>query len=217
MTEILILTVAVPLFVGLLWFEKKESARGLLLTKPFLSLLFIAVALTGPGSDPTYFGLILAGLICCLAGDVCLIFFFSRPLFLAGLVSFLTGHLFYTVAFFLKAPPGMSTWIVGVCAIAVSGAVFVWLQPHLGKMRIPVVAYMAIITAMVIGAASLLKDDHAALPGRTLAFVGAVLFYVSDIFVARHRFVAKAYVNRLIGLPFYYAAQFLIAFSIRFV
>ena len=60
MTEILILTAAVPLLAGLLWFEKKESARGLLLTKPFLSLLFIAVALTGPGSDPTYFGLILA-------------------------------------------------------------------------------------------------------------------------------------------------------------
>lgn len=155
MTEILILAAAIPLLAALLRFEKKESARGLLLTKPFLSLLFIAVALTGPGSDPTYFGLILAGLICCLAGDVCLIFFFSRPLFLAGLVSFLTGHLFYAVAFFLKAPPEMSTWIVGVCAIAVSGAVFVWLQPHLGKMRIPVVAYMAIITAMVIGAASL--------------------------------------------------------------
>jgi hypothetical protein len=27
--------------------------------------------------------------------------------------------------------------------------------------------------------------------------------------------VAKAYINRLLGLPLYYAAQFLIAFSIR--
>ena len=215
MTEILILTAAVPLLAGLLFFEKRESTRGLLLTKPFLSLLFIAAALTGSGSDPTYFGLVLAGLICCLAGDICLIFFFSRPLFLAGLVSFLAGHLLYAVAFFLKAPPGAVTWIVGACFVAVSVAVFAWLRPHLGKMLLPVVAYMVIITAMVIGAASLLKDENAASPGCYLAFAGAVLFYVSDIFVARHRFVAKAYVNRLVGLPLYYAAQFLIAFSIR--
>jgi uncharacterized membrane protein YhhN len=215
MTEILILAAAVPLMTGLLLFEKRESARGLLLTKPFLSLLFIAAALTGPGSDPAYFGLILAGLICCLAGDVCLIFFFSRPLFLAGLASFLAGHVLYAVAFFLKAPPGAATWIIGACFVVVGGVVFAWLRPHLGKMFLPVVAYMVIITAMAVGAASLLKDENAGAPGRYLAFAGAILFYVSDIFVARHRFVAKAYINRLLGLPLYYAAQFLIAFSIR--
>jgi uncharacterized membrane protein YhhN len=215
MMETLILIAAVPLLAGLLFFEKRESTRGLLLTKPFLSALFILAALNGPGSDPAYFGLILAGLICCLAGDVCLIFFFSRPLFLAGLVSFLAGHVLYAIAFFWKAPPGVSTWIVAVCLAAVSGAVFAWLRPHLGKMRIPVIAYLVIITAMAVGAASLLKDEQAGAPGRSLAFAGAVLFYVSDIFVARHRFVAKAYVNRLVGLPLYYAAQFLIAFSIR--
>jgi uncharacterized membrane protein YhhN len=82
-------------------------------------------------------------------------------------------------------------------------------------MLLPVVAYMVIITAMAVGAASLLKDENAGFQGRAFAFAGAVLFYVSDIFVARHRFVAKAYVNRLAGLPLYYAAQFLIAFSIR--
>jgi len=215
MTEILILAAAFPLLAGLLFFEKRESTRGLLLTKPFLSLLFIAAALTGPEGDPAYFRMVLAGLICCLAGDVCLIFFFSRPLFLAGLVAFLTGHILYTVAFFQKAPPGLSTWIIGVCTAAVSGTVFAWLRPHLGRMRLPVVAYMVIITAMVIGAASLLKDEGSGVPGRSLTFTGALLFYVSDIFVARHRFVAKAYVNRLVGLPLYYAAQFMIAFSIR--
>jgi hypothetical protein len=36
---------------------------------------------------------------------------------------------------------------------------------------------------------------------------------VSDIFVARQRFVTKAFVNRSAGLPLYYAGQFMIAFS----
>ncbi|MEK7374573.1 MAG: lysoplasmalogenase [Thermodesulfobacteriota bacterium] len=215
MIDILILTAAAVLLGGLLYFEKRESMRGRVLTKPVLSALFVAVALTGPRTDPSYFGLVLAGLSFCMAGDVFLLFFSSKRLFLAGLVSFLTGHVLYTIAFFTRALPGMPTWIAGACGLAVSGAVFAWLRPHLGRMLIPVVAYMAVITVMVIGAASLMGDEKAGFSGRALAFSGALLFYGSDIFVARQQFVASQYVNRLVGLPLYYAAQFMIAFSIR--
>jgi hypothetical protein len=45
------------------------------------------------------------------------------------------------------------------------------------------------------------------------AFGGALGFYVSDIFVARQRFLKTDFVNRLIGLPLYYGGQFLLAFS----
>jgi hypothetical protein len=40
-------------------------------------------------------------------------------------------------------------------------------------------------------------------------------FYLSDLAVARDRFVARAFVNRLWGLPLYYAAQILFAVSTR--
>jgi uncharacterized membrane protein YhhN len=215
MIDTLILIAAAALLGGLLYFEKRESTRGRVLTKPVLSALFVAVALTGPQANPSYFGLVLAGLSFCMAGDVFLIFLASKRLFLAGLVSFLTGHVLYTIAFFTRALPGMPTWIVGAGFLAASGAVFVWLRPNLGKMLIPVVAYMAVITVMVVGAASLIGDEKAGFSGRALAFSGALLFYGSDIFVARQRFVIRQYVNRLVGLPLYYTAQFMIAFSIR--
>ena len=213
----LILSVAAPLLLGLLFFEKKESAKGLLLTKPFLSALFIATALTGSCADSEYFNLILAGLILCMAGDLFLIFFFSKKLFIAGLVSFLAGHLLYTIAFFSLAGSGRGKWIVIAPVLAVSGVVFVWLRPHLGKMLAPVLAYITIITAMVIGAAVLADTETVRFPGRALAFSGALLFYASDIFVARHRFVTRNFLNRVIGLPLYFAGQFMIAFSIRLV
>ncbi len=82
-------------------------------------------------------------------------------------------------------------------------------------MLIPVVAYVVVITVMVIGASSILGERSADLSGRMLVFSGAILFYLSDIFVARQQFVVSQYVNRLVGLPLYYAAQFMIAFSIR--
>ncbi|MHB9098797.1 MAG: lysoplasmalogenase [Syntrophales bacterium] len=215
MIDIVILTAAAVLLGGLLYFEKRESTCGRVLTKPLLSALFVAVALTGPRTETGYFGWVLAGLVFCMAGDVFLIFFASPRLFLAGLVAFLTGHILYVAAFFLASRPGMLTWIVGVCVLAASGAIFAWLRPHLGRMLIPVAAYVAVITVMIIGAASVLGERAADPSGRTLVFSGAILFYVSDIFVARQQFVVSQYVNRLVGLPLYYAAQFMIAFSIR--
>jgi len=84
---------------------------------------------------------------------------------------------------------------------------------HLGDMRIPVIAYIVIITAMVISAAALMNNPGLDPAARALVFAGALLFYVSDIFVARQRFVTKAFLNRAAGLPLYYAGQFMIAFS----
>ncbi len=42
----------------------------------------------------------------------------------------------------------------------------------------------------------------------------ALSFYVSDVFVARDRFLKEEFINRLVGLPMYYAGQFLLAFSV---
>ncbi len=42
----------------------------------------------------------------------------------------------------------------------------------------------------------------------------AVMFYFSDLAVARDRFVEPGPVNRLWGLPLYYAAQFVFAATV---
>ena len=70
--------------------------------------------------------------------------------------------------------------------------------------------YIAAISLMVWGAASTLLRE--ALPWTAAA--GAGLFYLSDLAVARHRFVRPAFVNRALGLPAYYVGQLLLAFTI---
>jgi uncharacterized membrane protein YhhN len=66
---------------------------------------------------------------------------------------------------------------------------------------------------MLVGAAGIM--DHP-FPTATqqLVFIGALFFYISDLCVARHRFVQPAFENRLVGLSFYYAGQFMLALSI---
>jgi uncharacterized membrane protein YhhN len=213
MLDNVILTLALLLLAALLFYAKKESTRGLLMTKPFLSALFVLAALVGPHGNPQYFRLVLAGLLFCAAGDVFLIFFSSKRLFTAGLVSFLVGHVLYSIAFFTAASPGSLALVVAVLCPVMSGSVFIWLRSRLGTLLLPVAAYVSVITVMVIGAASLAGNELLGPAGRTLAFSGALLFYVSDIFVARHRFVKKEFLNRLAGLPLYYAGQFMIAYS----
>jgi len=213
MLNTLIILFALLLLSGLLYFEKKENRKGLLPTKSILSTLFIIAVLVQPHPIETYYRFVLVGLIFCLGGDV----FLALPqkkMFLIGLVSFLIGHIFYIFGFFSVSVPNAWTWGGTLAALLVSGLVYQWLRPHLGTMNIPVLFYVVVITAMVSGAWTVLGNLNLALSGRILVICGALSFYFSDIFVARDRFLKKEFLNRLVGLPLYYAGQFLLAFSV---
>jgi uncharacterized membrane protein YhhN len=81
-------------------------------------------------------------------------------------------------------------------------------------MKRAVLLYIIVITVMVCGACSVAVDSGVPRWGRFAIFAGALCFYISDLFVARNRFVQRQFLNRAIGLPLYYAGQFLLAFSV---
>jgi uncharacterized membrane protein YhhN len=213
MTNFLVAVFAAGLLAGLLYCEKKEVPQARLTVKSLLSSLFIFAAAVQFHAIPLYYRLLLIGMIFCLGGDI----FLALPgknMFLFGLASFLLGHVFYAAAFFYTA--GLNHWTgIGAATSALVGAgVFLWLRPHLGSMKIPVICYILVISAMVVGAWSMAGAGELKPDGRLTAFAGALSFYVSDIFVARQRFLKTDFVNRLLGLPLYYGGQFMLAFSI---
>jgi uncharacterized membrane protein YhhN len=156
-------------------------------------------------------GWIATGLVLGAIGDVLLMYPSDRA-FLAGLVAFLGGHVAYVVAFTRVVPidawPHAPIVLIALPIVAAAGAL-AWLWRGLGSMRIPVIAYVAVITTMVIGA---LVCERAI--GWHVATAGALLFFASDLSVARDRFVAHDFVNRAWGLPAYYVAQLLFAWSV---
>lgn len=200
--------------VALVIAEVRRDRGGRFRAKPVASLGFVAVplvtgALAGNGLDAEVARWVFAGLVLGAIGDVLLMFEAERA-FLGGLVAFLLGHLAYVVAFARIIPP--KRWIEGGGMIAVIVATLVaaaivlrWLWPRLGSMRIPVIVYVAVITAMVVGGIAV---------STPLATTGAIMFYASDLAVARDKFVSKDAWNRAIGLPLYYGAQLLIAWSV---
>ncbi|PKL19284.1 MAG: lysoplasmalogenase [Spirochaetae bacterium HGW-Spirochaetae-5] len=208
-----IISAVLSLLAGLLYFEKKESVKGLLIVKPLLSSLFIITALIQNHQNMIYFYIILSGLLLCLIGDVCLIFFFNKKIFTSGLAAFLAGHIMYMIAFFKFGESGTAVYAAGILCLTISSFIFIKLKPHLGNMKKPVIAYIAIITVMVISAFSFHENSIVSQTIRNTIIAAALIFYASDIFVARHRFVKKEFLNRAIGLPMYYTAQFMLALS----
>lgn len=212
MLNIVIMVAGGLLLLGLLFAEKKDSLKGKLITKPLASLGFILLAVVQPHPIPVYYYWLLAGLIFCLGGDVFLALP-QKPMFLVGLISFLLGHVLYVGGFLSLVAIGAWLQASTLVVLVISGAVFIWLRPHLGAMLGPVIVYIGVISLMLIGALAVFHSESVAYRGRLLILIGALLFYLSDLFVARNRFVRKEYVNRLIGLPLYYAGQYLLALS----
>jgi hypothetical protein len=86
MLDTVIIVLALTVLFGLLFFEKKESTRGIIMTKPLLSSLFVLAALSTPHANQQYFGLVLA----------------ERPASLSGLPLYYAGQFMiaYSIGFF---------------------------------------------------------------------------------------------------------------------
>ena len=216
MLNTIILIIAAGLLVTLLYFEKQGNWKKTLPFKSALSCLFILTAIIQPHPLPGYYKVMLIGLVFCLGGDVFLALP-QKPMFLMGLISFLTGHVFYVIAFMQVAGLNLFAVIGTVLTIGVSLVVYKWLNPHLGTMKIPVILYIIVISCMLCGAWAILGEAGLAKQGRVLVFIGALSFYISDLFVARNQFMKDSFVNRLLGLPLYFGGQFMLALSIGFL
>ncbi|KAF9964759.1 hypothetical protein BGZ70_005984 [Mortierella alpina] len=159
----------------------------------------------------TYTKAMMGAFVLGFIGDVLLI---PARGFLPGLVSFLAGHAAFMVAFTFHGQDQVAQQ--GGLGLIVTMAAIVgpWLLPKIKNkiMRGAVVAYMLVISGMVITAVGSIHCGQNHLPERT---VGALMFFFSDLFVARQHFVHKTVLNKWIGLPLYYVAQILLASTLR--
>jgi uncharacterized membrane protein YhhN len=180
------------------------------LFKPLTMVFILLIAVqAGWPAFSRYKVAIIAGLVFSLAGDVFLMLPSDR--FVAGLVSFLIAHLFYIAAF--TSGMGFSfSWRALPCVIY-GVLIFSILAPHLGEMKLPVVVYMVVILVMAWQAWE--RWCQTGQSGALLAFLGAVLFLISDSALAINRFRGQYKSAQALILSTYFAAQWLIARSVE--
>jgi uncharacterized membrane protein YhhN len=187
----------------LVYAEYRHDTRMRRISKPIASGAFIALGVLASAWTPCS-SWIVAGLVLGAIGDVALLGTSERS-FLAGLVAFLLGHIAYVVAIAELVPPAHWLAPLALAPLVIGAGALAWLWPHLGSMKGPVIVYVVTIVTMVAGALAVRQP---------LLTTGAVLFFASDLAVARDKFVAAGFTNRAWGLPCYYAGQVLIAWSL---
>ena len=196
---------ACMVLVALLLLDLRVPAA---IAKLIASTAFVAVAIRSGAWSSTYGRLILVGLVCSWCGDMFLVGA-SRTAFLSGLVAFLLAHVAYVSAFVQHGYRRGWVLAAAVPVTAIAIGVFAWLAPHTpAGLMIPVRAYIAVISVMVIFA-----FGTRGLGGSWLILSGAVLFFLSDLSVAALRLVQTDYPTFVLGLPFYYAGQVCLALS----
>ncbi len=161
------------------------------------------------GGVTTFDGLLLAGLVASLGGDVMLMG--PAKLFVPGLVCFLLAHLAYIALFrigvglFPRRGALAATLLIGAAMYA-----FLWQGGLPVALRAPVAAYVVVIACMAaqaIGRAAVLRHTD---PAARWVAVGACVFMVSDSLLATNRFVTPLPLAALWVLATYYIAQILI-------
>lgn len=185
-----VLLAAATLFAVADWIAVARGNRRIeYLCKPATLVLLIGVAVALDPADDGQRAWFVGALVLSLAGDVFLML--PRDAFVAGLASFLVGHVAYIVGLRLEEAGGglaalaAAAVVVAVATAMVGGRILDALrasqqQQQQQQMRTPVAAYMAVISTMVVCAIA---------TGDVRAAVGAGLFYVSDAMIAWNRFV----------------------------
>lgn len=179
-----------------------------------LAALLVWFSLAGGWHGPlVWFGV---GLCFGLAGDILL----QHPerFFIAGLVAFLAGHVCYILGFLSTGLNLSETGLIfGVPYLAICAWIFSQLLRGMGRkpensgMRIPVIGYGVVISAMAICAGLTLGDPRWPIAPATCCALGGVFFLVSDSVLALNRFVRPVKNVDVIVMVTYHLAQFLIA------
>jgi uncharacterized membrane protein YhhN len=152
--------------------------------------------------------LLAAGLLFGALGDALLAW--SPSTFLYGALAFLIGHLFY-IALFIRSGLGIRAPMQPprlISALALIAAAFVMtslLVPSDNELFAPLSAYTGVLTAMAIISFTLPTT-------RWLVMAGAVLFFISDGFVAWNMFhhdpdPTLAYWRSFAGWMIYWGGQ----------
>ena len=152
-------------------------------TKPFLMPLLYYGVLSSFDVGTPYLLVLVA--IFYTAGDIALIFKRHKAAFIAGVISFMTGHAFYT-AFFLIRSFSIPGLIAGAVVFALPFSLYVWTIHFSHADDFPgFVIYGAAI--YIFGAGISASFSISVLPSSLLALLGVVLFGYSDSRIAYNK------------------------------
>lgn len=182
-------------------------------TKPLIVLSLMLMLIVGTRLRGRFHKRIFAGLVFALLGDILLMLGNDPAYFMYGLGAFLVCHICYISAFYLdfRSAPELdkrgAQIAILLCALF-SISFYFYIRPHLGLMRLPVLAYTFVISLMMMMAA--FRNLRVNRSSFLLIFFGAICFLASDSLLALNKFVLQFDHAGVLIMATYMAAQYLI-------
>ncbi|TCZ73102.1 lysoplasmalogenase [Flaviaesturariibacter aridisoli] len=206
--------IAALLVDGVFIFMHDDGLR--VFSKPLLTLLLIGMVLNNTPHFTTRLKvLLLAALAASWVGDV-LLLRSSEGYFIAGIAAFLLAQIAYAIAFIqLRQQKGLRFRPLMLVPVATYYVCLITLlYEHLGALRLPVLAYGAVISLMLAMALQLVRLKNRRSAG--LLFGGALLFVASDSVLALTRFYWKetSTAHSLLIIGTYGVAQLLLSLGL---
>lgn len=208
-----------PFFLGV---EYRSSNTGMFWLKTLCSLCFVSLAVMGcvikGHIQSPYDGLLLIALVFCLLGDIVLVWQNRGHFFLIGLGLFFTAHLLFCSAFISTIGFSPLNVVLFFFLLLIPIAIYFWLKWDLGKLKIPALLYLLVVSFMLTSALSFLYLGTLPDEIRRLLAAGGLLFFASDGFLAMYKFHhPRRKIWRAVNLVTYYSGQILLASSLLFL
>ena len=203
-----------------LTFVLEGSSAYRFYSKPLilLGLIVYFFQISKPISSTFLAKSILAALVFSWIGDILLMW---PSLFVFGLGSFLMAHVCYIIGFRLaqKTIPRLEevnfvkSFFFNLPIYLAAAVIFYLINPNLGALKIPVIAYILVIVSMVATARERFGKANPA--SFWQVFAGAIFFYISDGILAFDRFYQSFPESGVLIMGTYATAQLLIVMGIR--
>ena len=168
-----------------------------------------------------YKKLVIMGLIFGMLGDILLVIkFISQGFFIAGVVAFAIGHIFYVIAFTSKEPKLSIVNFIPMMIIMPAFFLLVFLSKKFNfEGLFPCIVFYGLLLTFMLGKSfSLVQFKNKAKSFVTLTLTGVTLFAISDIILLFILFMEmQPLLNNILGvfnLATYYVGQGLIALSL---
>jgi uncharacterized membrane protein YhhN len=176
-----------------------------------MAVLAAAAAVADLGPERPW---LVAAIVLGLLGDVGLMLSdgSTDAPFVAGLGSFLFGHICYLIAFAIVGLDGLATLAGLLVAGGIAGLALPAVLRGAARAAGPVFAGIVALYAAVLAAMTVLGIGTAVVA----TAIGAVFFLCSDTLIARDRFAAPVPHGKLLIIVTYHLAQFLILIGLAY-
>ena len=172
---------------------------------PMLMLILYSITFLQKGMPMAF----ILGLIFSVSGDFILSFYHARG-FIFGLGAFFMAHVFYIFSFG-RWQFTVKKILISLLLLATTLFFLTLLYPHLGQLKVAVIAYMIVLLLMSMGSILSTRSNN-------WLILGGVSFVISDSLLGFNKFYSPITNAHLLIMVSYYLAQFSLVkgFSGRF-